>query len=143
MPKSGEGRTIQLIAVCSSCQALLEERVQLALSGVFRDRLLHLQGGLPAAEHKGGEVVIEPRLFVHQAPAEWRLFNSDEAGEGFRDELAEPCPARAKAAPLWEAQRVPKWRAGRLVEGTLSVIPEVVPSCLGGRLRGDKALNLR
>src|SRR5215210_7952054 len=71
----------QLIADCSSCQALLEERAQLPLSGVFRDRLLHLQGGLPAVELEGGEVVIEPRLFVHQASAEWRFFNPGEAGE--------------------------------------------------------------
>jgi hypothetical protein len=40
---------------------------------------------LPAAEHEGGEVVIEPRLFVRQAPAEWRISNPGEAGEGFPD----------------------------------------------------------
>src|SRR5215218_2224337 len=109
---------------CSSCQALFEERIQLRLSGVFRDRLLHLQGGLPAAELEGGEVVIEPRLFVHQAPAQWRFFDAGEASERFSDELAEPRPARAKADPLREAERVPERRAGRLVEGTLGAIPD-------------------
>ena len=128
---------MQLIAGCSSWQALLQERVQLPLSGVFRDRLLHFQGGLPVAEIEGGEVVIEPRLFVHQAPAQWRFFNAGKAGEGFPDELAEPCPARAKAAPLWEAQRVPKRRAHCLVEGTLGAIPEVEHHLRAhGKLRG-------
>jgi hypothetical protein len=61
---------------------VLEDRAQTRLPGVLRGGFLHLQCGFPAAKLKGGDVVLKPRLFVLQAPADGRLRDAGGAGEG-------------------------------------------------------------
>src|SRR5918995_4590923 len=108
-----------------SGEAVFEDRVEARLSGVFRGGFLHLQYGFPAAKLEGGDVVIKPRLFVLQVPANRRLRNAGEAGEGLPDSLTRTGPAEAHGEPLGEAKQVPQRRTHRLVDGTLHTIPGV------------------
>ena len=110
-----------------SGEAVFEGRVQARLPGVFRGGFLHLQCGFPPAKLKGGDVVIKPGLFVLQMPANPRLRDAGEAGEGLPDSLTQPGPAEAHGEPFGEAEHVPQRRTHCLIDGTLHVgsIPEV------------------
>src|SRR5215213_9123733 len=107
-----------------SGEGVLEDRVQARLLGVLRGGLLHLQCGFPAADLKGGNVILEPRLLVLQAPADGRLLDADQAGEDLPYSLPRTGPAEAHGEPFGEAEQVPQRRTHRLVDGTLHAIPE-------------------
>ena len=64
---------------------MLEDRAQARLPGVLRGGFLNSKRGFPAAELKGGDVVIEPRRFELQGPVDGWLPDAGEAGEGLPD----------------------------------------------------------
>ena len=87
-----------------SGEGVLEDRAQTRLPGVLRGGFLHLQCSFPAAELKGRDVVLKPRLFVLQAPADGRLLDAGEAGEGLPDSLTRTGPSEAHGEPFGEAK---------------------------------------
>lgn len=51
-------------------EAALEDRAQTRLPGVSREGFFHLQYSVPIAKFEGRDVVLEPRFFMHQVPAD-------------------------------------------------------------------------
>ena len=51
-------------------EAALENRAQVRLPSVPRDGFFHLQHSVPTAKFEGRDVILEPRFFVLQVPAE-------------------------------------------------------------------------